>query len=68
MILNLDDFEKKKKTPISPHDYDLLFHLLLLKKIKRLKKVIIIGLPPSFSATLPLKNERHKTYKDQRRG
>jgi len=44
-ILDLDDFEKEKKTPISPHDYDLLTHLLLLKKIKKIKKVKIIGVP-----------------------
>jgi len=46
VLLNLEDFERQKKTPISPHDYDLLFHLLLLKKMKRLNKVIIIGIPP----------------------
>lgn len=45
MILNLDDFESKNKTPISPHDYDLLFHLLFLKKLKRINKVLIIGIP-----------------------
>jgi len=43
VLLDLDDFDAIKKTPISPHDYDLLFHLLLLKKIKRLEKVLIIG-------------------------
>jgi len=49
-ILDLDDFQTPAggKTPISPHDYDLLFHLLLLKKIKRLDKVKIIGLPLEF--------------------
>ncbi len=48
MILDLDDFHPviSGKTPVSPHDYDLLFHLLLLKKNKRLKKIIIIGVPP----------------------
>ncbi len=45
MLLDLDDFEKKKKTPLSPHDYDLLFHLLLLKKLKKINKVLIIGVP-----------------------
>jgi Ni,Fe-hydrogenase maturation factor len=44
-ILHLEDFEKAGKTPVSPHDYDLLMHLLLLKKLKRIKKVTIIGLP-----------------------
>lgn len=45
MILDLDDFENKKKTPVSTHDYDLLLHLLLLKKMKKINKVRIIGLP-----------------------
>lgn len=45
MILDLDDFEKNKKSPISPHDYDLLLHLLLLKKLKKINSVKIIGLP-----------------------
>ncbi len=44
-ILNLDDFGSKGKTPISPHDYDLLFHLLLLIKLKKIYSVKIIGLP-----------------------
>jgi len=42
-ILDLDDLEVVKKTPVSPHDYDLLFHLLLLKKTKRLGRILIIG-------------------------
>lgn len=77
MILTLDDFEKKKKTPLSPHDYDLLFHLLLLKKLRKIEKATIIGLSQKGKkeevvkvislAISPLKNERHKTYKDQRR-
>ncbi|PIV09155.1 hypothetical protein COS31_01120 [Candidatus Roizmanbacteria bacterium CG02_land_8_20_14_3_00_36_15] len=45
MILNLDNFQKQGKTPVSPHDYDLLFHLLLLKKIRKLNKVRIISIP-----------------------
>jgi len=44
MILDLDDFAKSKKTPVSPHDYDLLFHLLLLKKIHRLGRVLVVGI------------------------
>jgi len=75
MILDLDDFNKKKKTPITPHDYDLLFHLLFLKKMKKIEKVIILGIPfnrkrgeiVKFIATLLLKNERRKTYMGQRR-
>lgn len=52
MILNFNDFEKNKNTPISPHDYDLLFHLLLLKKMKKLGKIIIIGVPPKTNHSL----------------
>ncbi len=44
-ILDLNAFEAKKKTPVSPHDYDLLLHLLLLKKTGRLNNVKIIGMP-----------------------
>lgn len=51
-IFDIDDFIKNKKTPISPHDYDLLFHLLLLKKLKRLNKVVIIGIPPNKSINI----------------
>lgn len=47
MILDLNDFQKLGKTPVSPHDYDLLFHLLLLKKRKKLKQLKIIGIPPN---------------------
>lgn len=47
-VLNLSDFDKNKSTPVSPHDYDLLFHLLLLKKLKKIKYVKIIGIPMSF--------------------
>ncbi len=45
VLLDLDNFEKQTKTPISPHDYDLLFHLLLLKKMKKIESVKIIGVP-----------------------
>ena len=52
MVLDLDDFDqaqlgfkKNKKSPISPHDYDLLLHLLLLKKLKKIDSVKIIGIP-----------------------
>jgi len=46
-LFNLDRFVINKKTPISPHDYDLLLHLLLLKKIKKIESVTIIGIPSS---------------------
>lgn len=47
-LFNLDDFEKTKNTPVSPHDYDLLFHLLLLKKLKKIDSIKIIGIPSIF--------------------
>lgn len=53
MILGLDDFQKNKKSPVSPHDYDLLMHLLLLKKLKKIDTVKIIGIP---------NNEDKKTF------
>ena len=49
LILDLDKLQDKSTTPVSPHDYDLMFHLMLLKKTKRLEKVIIIGIPPKLS-------------------
>lgn len=48
-VLDLDDFEKKRRTSISPHDYDLLFHLLLLKKLGKIKKIRIIGVPKDYN-------------------
>jgi len=45
IVLDLDDFQKNKNSPVTPHDYDLLFHLLLLKKLKKIDSAKIIGLP-----------------------
>jgi len=76
-IFDLDDLlNNGEKTPISPHDYDLLTHLLLLKKLKRVEKVIIIGIPPvkenkldfNLVSTLLLKSGQRKTYRDQKPG
>jgi hypothetical protein len=36
---------------ISPHDYDLWFHLQLLIKLKKIKHVQIIGIPRGYSFT-----------------
>lgn len=44
-LLDYSDLATIDKTPISPHDYDLLLHLLLLKKMGRIDKVKIIGIP-----------------------
>jgi len=55
-ILNLTDFDNYKKTPISPHDYDLLIHLLLLKKMNKINNVKIIGVLPNKSIKTALKS------------
>lgn len=48
-ILSLDDFKSNKKTPLSPHDYDFLFYLLLLRKLKKINSIVIIGIPSKLS-------------------
>lgn len=45
ILLDYSDLALVEKSPVSPHDYDLLLHLLLLRKMGRLKEVRIIGLP-----------------------
>jgi Ni,Fe-hydrogenase maturation factor len=45
MHLDITDLKDINKTPISPHDYDLLLHLLLLKKMGKISKAVIFGLP-----------------------
>ncbi len=45
MFLDLSNLENIESTPISPHDYDLMFHLQLLLKLKKIKSVKIIGIP-----------------------
>lgn len=54
-IIHLSDLTKTGKTPVSPHDYDLLFHLLLLKKTKRINEVKIIGVPEKGTELCKLK-------------
>lgn len=44
-IFNLDHLQELKKSPNSPHDYDLRMHLLLLKKLKKINSVRILGTP-----------------------
>lgn len=44
-LLDYTDLATIEKNPISPHDYDLLLHLLLLKKMGKINKVRIIGIP-----------------------
>ncbi|MBI4226423.1 hypothetical protein HY612_04910 [Candidatus Roizmanbacteria bacterium] len=82
-ILDLEDLKEITNTPITPHDYDLSFHLFLLKKRKKIDRVRIIGIPSWYDrikmvdivleleriiSNLPAKNARHRTYRDQRRG
>lgn len=40
---HLEDFVDSPR--ISPHDYDLLFHLKLLKKLGKIENIKIIGVP-----------------------
>lgn len=55
-FFDFSDLHNIEKTPISPHDYDLLLHLLLLKKMGKIESVKIIGLP----ANLVIKNDLKK--------
>ena len=45
MLLDYSDLVSVEKSPVSPHDYDLLLHLLLLKKMGKISEVKIIGVP-----------------------
>jgi len=45
MLLDFSDLAHIEKSPVSPHDYDLLLHLLLLKKMGKIDSVKIIGIP-----------------------
>lgn len=80
-LLEIKGFEEKKKNPTSQHDYDLLLHLLLLKKMKKIESAKIIGIPPNFKgrtllvehvnnliSTLLSENVQRRTYMGQRRG
>jgi Ni,Fe-hydrogenase maturation factor len=44
---SLDDFMPHQM--VSPHDYDLGFHLRLLQKIGKLSAITIIGIPANMS-------------------
>jgi len=56
-LLDFTNLQNIEKTPISPHDYDLLLHLLLLKKMGKINSVKIIGLP----MYLVIKKELNRT-------
>lgn len=47
-LFQLSDLQNMESSPISPHDYDVLFHLLLLKKLKKIDTAVIIGVPSKF--------------------
>lgn len=76
-LIQVSDLVDMKKTPISPHDYDLLFHLHLLKKMKKIDSAHIIAVPQvgdetemrnqvcDIITTLLAKNEMHRTCTDQ---
>ncbi len=79
-LFDFDDLADVDKSPVSPHDYDILLHLLLLKKTGRIDRVTIIGLPyrvkkkialkkvEHIISTLLLKSGKRKTYRGQKRG
>ena len=46
---SLDEFERAPT--VSMHDFDALFNLRYLAKLGKLKRVIIIGLPPEIKET-----------------
>ena len=48
-LLDYSDLAAIEKSPVSPHDYDLLLHLLLLKKMGKIDSVKIIGFPSPVS-------------------
>ncbi len=48
MMIDISDLKSIEKTPVSPHDYDLLFHLLLLKKLGKIDNAVIFGVPQIF--------------------
>ncbi|OGK08513.1 hypothetical protein A2767_05445 [Candidatus Roizmanbacteria bacterium RIFCSPHIGHO2_01_FULL_35_10] len=50
-MFGLNDLQNIQKSPNSPHDYDLGMHLLLLKKLKRINSVKIIGIPSLLDRT-----------------
>ena len=80
ILLDFSDLAAVNKTPVSPHDYDLLLHLLLLKKMGKIDSVKIIGVPTTqvlgstlkevkqIISSLLSKNAMHRTCTDQKRG
>lgn len=68
MVLDLSDFKRKRRMPISPHDYDLLVHLLLLKKMEKIDRVKIIGLPWGRKVSIAALKEiiNKKIFKDKK--
>lgn len=77
-----NDLRRFERTPrLSLHDFDTLTNLRYLEKLGRLKKIKIIGLPPTISekeavesvipilrSSLPLENEQHSSYRDHKPG
>ena len=44
-LLGFGELENIANTPVSPHDYDLMFHLQILQKLRKIDKIKIIGIP-----------------------
>jgi hypothetical protein len=55
LFRNLDDFSLSPQ--VSVHDYDLLLHLRLLRKLGKIRRVAVIGIPPHAKAAPRKVNE-----------
>lgn len=79
-LLQYSDLQIIEKSPVSPHDYDLLMHLLLLKKMGKIQTITILGIPfrkddgrtldkvKRLISSLLSGNEKHRTCTDQTHG
>ncbi len=75
-INNIDKFAETKA--ISLHDFDLGLNLKLAKKMGKIKKILIIGVPPNINeekavkeitriiSNLSSKNEQRNSYRDHK--
>ena len=57
-LISLEELELPEK-PLSLHGFDLMWNLLLLKKLGKIKKAVIIGVP----ASRPVKESLPKVRK-----
>ena len=57
-LISLEELELPEK-PLTLHGFDLMWNLLLLKKLGKIKKAVIIGVP----ASRPVKESLPKVRK-----